>query len=210
MRKLAIGRIIGLMIAVVAIGGAIFFGVLADHEVVVFNELVTARPMEATVDLSQAGSISVPFHQTCSTSHPDVIMMDCNIKDEQGNTPDGLMQDLSVSISITDVEGAEVFNKEISDINETFDDGQFWLTDLPHVKKGNYKATIRITEGVPALAGMPQTIYAKCQWCSYEEMSIIMLRILSYVAGFIGLISMLIVIPRLIRFGFWYTIPIEN
>jgi len=93
MRKLAIGRIIGLTIAVVLISAAFEFGVLAYRANVDFHEWMVARPMETTIDLSTPGKISVPFHQTCGVAFGVVIILDCDIRDNKGNVPDGLLDD---------------------------------------------------------------------------------------------------------------------
>ncbi|QDU09405.1 hypothetical protein [Gimesia aquarii] len=218
MRKLAIGRIIGLIIALVLISIAYSFGVSAFRFKENFQEWIVARPMETTIDLSQPGKVSVPFHQTCSISHGELIVLDCNIKDEAGNVPDGLLTGLSASITFTDAEGNEVDSRELVHLGVHPQNGRIIrnvaediiLADIPTFRTGNYTATIIVEDGVAALADYPQTIYARYQLCGCEQIPVYTLGFVSFVIGTIGLIVMLCVVAGLIRFGVWQNVASES
>lgn len=210
MRKLAIGRIIGLIIAVVSLGAAFFFGVLAYRFNEEFHEWMTARPMETSIDFSKPGTVSAPFYQTCSISHGEAIMLDCNIKDDKGNIPDGLLIGLLARLVITDEEGMEIVNTKLSDIDVSGIDSQIMLADVPTFKTGNYMATISIDSGLPALANHPQTVYAKYQLCGLEQVPALVRGIFSFCAGLVGLVAGLTVVPGLISFGVWRDVSKEN
>ncbi|QDT98214.1 hypothetical protein [Gimesia aquarii] len=218
MRKLAIGRIICLIIALVLIYTAYSFGASAYRFKENFQEWIVARPMETTIDLSQPGKVSVPFHQTCSISHGELIVLDCNIKDEAGNVPDGLLTGLSASITFTDAEGNEVDSRELVHLGVHPQNGRIIrnvtgdiiLADIPTFRTGDYTATIIIEDGVTALADYPQMIYARYQLCGCEQIPVYTLGFVSFVIGTIGLIVMLSVVPGLIRFGVWQNVASES
>lgn len=218
MRKLAIGRIIGLIIALVLISIAYSFGAAAFRFKENFQEWIVARPMETTIDLSQPGKVSIPFHQTCSVSHSELIALQCDIKDEEGNVPDGLLTGLSASIVITDAEGSEIESRELvhygvhprNDRMIQNMTGEIILADIPTFRTGNYTATIIVEDGVTALADYPQTIYARYQLCGCEQIPVYTLGFVSFVIGTIGLIVLMIVFPGLLRFGFWRSIATDE
>lgn len=210
MRKLAIGRILGLTIAVVSFGISIFCGVRAYHENVEFHNWMTARPMETTIDLSKPGIFILPFHQTCGVSFSEMIILDCDVKDEKGNVPDGILEGLLASIVITDHEGKEIASKELTDLDKTSIDGLILLAHIRSFKTGNYTATILIKQGVPALADSPQTIYARYLLTGLEQTPVFKFGFLSIVAGIIGLILIVIVVTGLPRFGIWRNVAQET
>lgn len=218
MRKLAIGRIIGLIIAMVLIYIAYSFGASAFHFKENFHKWMVARPMETTIDLSQPGRISVPFHQTCSVSHGELIVLDCNIKDEAGNVSDGLLTGLSASITFTDAEGNEVDSREMVHLGVHPQNGRIIrnvtgdiiLADIPTFRTGDYTATIIVEDGVTALADYPQTIYARYQLCGCEQIPVYTLGFMSFISGTIGLIVMLSVVAGLIQFGVWRNVVSKN
>lgn len=57
--------IIGLVISVTGIGGAIFLAVIGVSENAKVDRWLAARPMDTTVDLSRPGEITAPFRQSC-------------------------------------------------------------------------------------------------------------------------------------------------
>lgn len=222
MRKLAIARIngagIGLIIAVVSIAVAIFCGVLAYGVKEDFQAWMTARPMELSIDLSQPGKYRVPFHQTCSTSHGELIILDADIKDETGNVPEGLLDDLSASIVITDLEGKVIDQRKLI-YHETPPAnvriirnvaGEIILADLPTFQTGDYIATIIVENGLPALNDTSQTIYTRYELCGCEQLPVYSFGFASLILGTIGLISLVIGCNRLIRCGIWDSVATEN
>lgn len=200
-QKLAIGRLIILPIAMVCIVVAIFFGVFAYRANVDFHGWMVARPMETTIDLSKPGKISVPFQQACGIAAGMVILLDCDIRDHKGNVPNGLLDDLSAVIVITDAEGNEIDNKSLADFDVTKRNGQILLAHIKTFKTGNYTATMIIKNGAPALANIPQVIYAVYLLNGIEQTPVLQYGFVSIVFGVIGLILMLIVISGLIRFN---------
>jgi len=211
MRKLAIGRLFGVMLVLLSILCAIFFYSSSKYMLREFQKWKTARPMTMKIDFSQPGTITVPFHQTCSRSHGEGIFLDCDIKDDEGNVPEGLLAGLSATIVISDQQGNEIVHRTLVDYNaEPFSGriirvapGEILLADIPTFKTGYYQATITINEGLPVLAGLPQIIYAKYQLCGCEQMPGAVFGIFSYCAVFFGLMAALVVTPGLWCNGIW-------
>ncbi|MFK7778756.1 MAG: hypothetical protein QM501_11680 [Gimesia sp.] len=217
MRKLAIGRLFNTGLALLSITGAIFFysaSVYMDGE---FQKWTTARPMETKIDFSQPGTITVPFHQTCSVSHGEGVFLDHDINDESNDMSVGVLAGLSAVIMITDQDGNEILRRALVDYRThpsgsrivRLVPGEIMLADIPTFKRGDYNATIIVQEGLPALADLPLTIYAKYQLCGCEQMTGALFGVFSFCAGFIGIIAVLIVTPGLWRSGIWRDVKTE-
>ncbi|WP_298862437.1 hypothetical protein [uncultured Gimesia sp.] len=217
MRKLAIGRLTGVVLALLSIMSAVFFYSSANYMFEQFQKWTTARPMMTEIDFSQPGTITVPFRQTCSISHGEGIFLDHDVKDENGALPVGLLSGLSARIVIHDQEGKEIVRRSLIDYRDQplgsrivrVAPGEILLADLPTFKTRQYTATITIDEGLPALAGLPQTIYAKYQLCGCEQMAGAIFSFYSFSAGFIGLIAVLVVTPGLWHSGIWRDVKVE-
>lgn len=166
-----------------------------------FYEWLDARPMETAIDLSKAGEMKVPFHQTCGVSHGEALYFDADVPDEVKEHPEKLLENLSGSIFIRDIDGNEIASAEFVDKSVQFWDGEILLAGFAPFPKGDYDATIRIEAGVPALADKPQTIYAKYQLCGLEQMPAMITGVFAVGSGMIGLISAICVLPGLLRFG---------
>ncbi|QDT42196.1 hypothetical protein Pan241w_22770 [Gimesia alba] len=213
MRNLAFGRLFGLSLAVISLVGAVVFGVAAYRYNVMVHRWNLARPMETRVDLSQPGSLSVPFHQTCSISHGEGVFLDCEIRDEAGQIPDEVLKGLAGSLVITDSAGNEIANRDLTEwktpppgqpiVSRYLVSGEVMLTEIPTFKTGAYTATVTIDEGAPALADHTQTIYAKYRLCGMEQMPVAVFGFFAFCAGVVFLIAGLVVIPNFCRFGIW-------
>jgi len=213
MRKLAIGRMFGLMLTVISLLGAVMFGVAAYRFNVTVHRWDLARPMETPIDLSRPGSVTVPFDQTCSISHGEGVFLNCKIRDEAGQVPGEVLKGLSGSLVITDSAGNEIANRDLTEmklpppgqpiVSRYLVSGEVMLTEISTFKTGAYTATVTIDQGAPALAGHTQTIYAKYRLCGMEQMPGVVLGFFAFCAGLICLIAGLVVIPGFFRFGIW-------
>lgn len=217
MRKLAIGKLFGVVFALFSILCAIFFYSFANHYDEQFQNWTTARPMTTEIDFSQPGMMTVPFHQTCSSSHGEGIFLDHDLTDTNGGLPAGRLSGLSASIVIHDHAGKEIVKRALVDSRDQplggrivrISPGEILLADLPTFKIGDYKATITVDEGLPALAGLPQSIYAKYELCGCEQMPGAVSGVFSFCAGFIGIIGVVCVAPGLMRSGIWRDVTAE-
>ncbi|MCA9016250.1 MAG: hypothetical protein KDA77_13040 [Planctomycetaceae bacterium] len=204
MRTLAIGRIFGLLLTVISLVGAVVFVKASFYFNSQFQQWTTARPLETTIDLSRPGTVTVPFHQTCSVSHGECMMLECDLGEEQEATLEERLQGLSGSIVIKDQTGKEVVNQRLN-VHQAYGllNREIVLVDLPTFSTGNYQATISVETGVPVLADYPQIVYAKYLLCGMEQMPGVMAGIFAFCAGVVCLIAGLVVIPGFCRFGLW-------
>jgi len=205
MRSIAIGRVIGLLLATIGIGLAIHCAREALCMNAEFHQWMTDRPMETTVDFSQPGEITAPFRQTCGTSHGEAIYFQCDLDEESRQNPKELFEDLSASLVITDCDGEEI-DIESRDINKNtvhYSNGRIILTGMAPFPKGDYVATIRVDSGVVALADKQQSVYAQYHICGLEQMPAMVVAAFALGAGIIGLVSAVAVLPGLLRSGIW-------
>lgn len=204
MRHLAIGRILGLLLTVISLVVAVMFVNASFYFHSQFQQWTTARPLETKIDLSRPGSVTVPFHQTCSVAWSEYMMLECPLGDESDKVLEEQLQSLSGALVIRDQSGNEVVNQKLKGVHTTgvLDRG-IVLIHFPTFREGDYQATISIDSGVPALAGYPQTVYARYLLTGLEQLPVYRYRALAVSAGVVCLIAGLVVLPDFCRFGIW-------
>lgn len=202
-RKIAIGRMVGLFIAVMGIFMSIRYALLAVQWNTDFHQALTARPMETTIDLSQTGETTVPFHQTYSISHSEVLCLQCDLNDEKQRQPEKLFKGLSGKLTVRDFDDNEIKHASISSQTVQYSNGEIIITEFLPFRKGGYLATIRIDAATPALAAKKQTIYAKYFLCGAEKAAELGAGAFSLIAGLIGIVASVFVLPGLLRRGIW-------
>lgn len=210
MRKLAKLRLAFVIVAVTALVATAYFSYAAYQANEDFHRWLTARPMRVQLDLSQRGTVTVPFQQTCVSAHSEGIYLDCTILDQQKQIPKGLLKGLSATIRITDPAGKEVLNQSLRDDFPWQLNGQVELVNFLPFDEGDYQATIEIDSGVPALADHPQTLYARYNLCGMEQAPVGMYGFLACCSGVITLFAVLIVLPDLWQFGIWKQVPLNT
>jgi hypothetical protein len=72
-QRISTRRIIGAIIAVGLLAGAVKFAIDYRRMDRQFYEWFDARPLNVAVDLSQPGTVTAPFHQTCQVSHGEAF-----------------------------------------------------------------------------------------------------------------------------------------
>jgi len=207
MRRLATSRIVGLIIAVAGFGVSIWCARDALRMNAEVHQWIDARPMESAVDLSKPGETSVPFHQTCSTSHGEALFLECDLPDDMKGSLDGLFKDLSASVVIQAADGSAIETVKIDGQNVRLWDDKIMLAGFAPFRKGDYVAALRVDRGAPGLAGNRQVLYAKYQLCGLEEMPVALAGAFALGAGIIGLVAAVCVLPGLLRGGIWREAP---
>ena len=204
MRPIAYGRIVGLIVATAGLGTSAYFARESARLNAEFHQWLDDRPMQAEVDLSKPGEISVPFRQTCSVSHGEAIYLSVTPPLDSYPKPDSLLYELSAKIIIKDREGNEIIDSEIAGKRAQRRDGEtdILLAFFYPFSKGDYTATIHVDSGVAELAGKQQVLYAKYFLCGLEQFPAIIAGVFSFVSGAIGLIAAVVVLPGLWRQGF--------
>lgn len=210
MRRLASGRIVGLLIAIIGTGISIWCARDALRMNAEFRQWFDARPMETAIDLSQPGKTTTPFHQTCSISHGEGLYLECDLGDDSNQDLEGLFKDLSANVVIEDSDGNAIESVKINNGTVRYWEGLIMLTGFAPFSKGDYVATIRIHTGAAALADKQQTVYAKYQLCGLEQMPAMISGAFAFGAGIIGLVAMVCVLPGLLRRGIWLNISPDS
>ena len=98
MRRIAIGRTIGLLFVALANFISIWLSRDAFQLDAEFRQWVDARPMESAIDLSKPGETSAEFLQTCSSSHGETLVLECDLDDQSKQNLPELLQGLSADI----------------------------------------------------------------------------------------------------------------
>jgi len=204
MRKIAVGRVVGLMIAASGVTASVYYACDSYRRNKEFHRWFEDRPIHFTVDLSKPGDVTVPFHQTCGTSHGEALFIkltpDVESDDEIGELFDGF----SATIIISDADGTEIEQATIgkSTIERWNGSEDLLLTDIAPFQKGEYLATLRVEATAPQLANREQVIYAKYQLCGLEQFPAFIVGAFSLGAGIIGVGASICVVPNLRRHGF--------
>jgi hypothetical protein len=183
MRSLATRRIVGLVIATAGVGTSIWCARDALRKNDEFHQWIDARPMETAIDVSQPGETTVPFHQTCSSSHGESLYLECDLDDEVRQNPEALLYDLSGSVVIRDSNSNNVESVEINGSMVQVSDRTILLATFNPFRKGEYVATVRVDSGATALAGKQQTMYSMYQLCGLEQFPALIAAACAFGAG---------------------------
>ncbi len=210
MQRIATGRIVGLLVAVIGIGLSVWCARAAVRMNAEFHRWIDARPMETVIDVSKPGETTVPFHQTCSVSHGEALFLKCDLENQSKRNAEKVLGDLSGSVVIKDRNGSEIESVKINNKTVQDWDGQIMLTGIAPFGSGDYVATIRVDSGAAALAEKQQTIYAKYQLCGLERMPATIAGAFAFGAGMIGLVAGVCVFPGLLRCRIWRNVATAN
>lgn len=203
MRRIAIRRTVGLLIAVTGIAGSVYYGVGSYRLHNDFYQWIDDRPMDCVVDLSKTGSITVPFLQTCEVSHGEVLFIHLEPGIDSDDEVDELFTGLSATIVISDSDGKKVKDVKIDRSTLWRFDGaeDFLLARFRPFERGEYVAILRVDSGATKLANHEQLIYAKYELCGLEHLAVVFLGAFSVGAGLIGLVASAFVVPGVVRHG---------
>jgi hypothetical protein len=202
MRKIAIGRVIGLLLALLGTGLSVWFACDAVRSNAEFYEWLDARPMETAIDLSIPGETKIPFHQTCSIAHGEALYIDVDSNEVPPKRLEELFKGLLGKIIIEDSAGNEIVTAGINSKSVQHWGGQIMLTGIAPFENGDYIATIRVESGAANLAHKQQTLYAEYQLCGLEKMPAMIAGAIAFGSGLIGLVCTLCVLPGLLQSGF--------
>lgn len=206
-QKIAIGRIVGLSVAVVCAGVTIWLareGLLWNAK---FHQWLVDRPMDVAVDFSRPGETTAHFRQTCSVAHSEAFMLSSEFGPEAEESPEKFVQGLAGEVVIRDLAGREVVSTGLSDIGVFFLQGEISVAGLHSFPPGDYIATIRVDKGVPSLAGKPQRLRARYLLCGLEQLPALIAGAIALVSGISSLAIFICVLPGLCRSGFRVDVP---
>jgi hypothetical protein len=203
-RKFAVGRTIGLLIAVLGIGNAIPCARSAMEANAKFQRWLTDRPMEMHVDLSKPSETTAPFRQTCGISHGENILLKVDPPLKPTEKPGELLKGLSAALAVVDEHENSIATVKMDgkSVYESPFQEDILLAGFYPFAEGNYVATIRVLSGAEGLAGRQQTVYAKYLVCGMELFPAYILGLFSFGSCLIGFIAAACSLPGLLRNGF--------
>ncbi|MBI5725384.1 MAG: hypothetical protein HZA50_15615 [Planctomycetes bacterium] len=201
--KFPIGRTIAYSIAGLCLAAGIYFSLEARPKLREFDEWRKDRPADIQVDLSQPGEFSGKFVQTCDISHSEEISL--IVSPEAAARPDSakLPENLRCTLRITDEKGGESFKQEVvgEDLSQYGPQKEkFVLALFRPFKRGNYRITITITQGAPALRGVQQRIVARYLICGFDKWPALISQIYGFgcvIAG--GIIAVATAVITIVR-----------
>jgi hypothetical protein len=167
-----IGRAVASALAVLFLGFGSKFLVDGHRGARSFEEWKTARPMDGVVDLSAPGQFSLPFDQTCSSAHGQVVGLRLPPEILQNRTITQLLAGLQARLEITSRSSGDVLERADSRIVWAEDtlDGAILIFGLASFPRESYEATITVVEGAPALSGIPQRLEGRYLLCGLERL----------------------------------------
>jgi hypothetical protein len=201
-KRISIRRFVGAIIAGGLILGAVYCWFEHRRMDQEFLGWIDARPLDVTADLSQPGKITAPFHQTCQISHGEEIYLTVTPTADH-YIASTLLDGLDGTITINDANGREIeLLKLTSEIDSEVDAGKpIKLAYFHPFSKGEYTATIDITNGASGLTGREQTIYVKYFLCGCERMPAVVYRFFAFAFGVPALIMAVVATRGFITYG---------
>lgn len=178
--------ILRIIVAALLIAGAVLL-FLAHRGREAFYRWVEARPVNIKVDLSQAGEFSGPFHQTCEMSHGEYLCLELPPRVLAGTTPTKLVANLRFEYTVTNAQGGQEARGDFEyglPWEDYLYEGAIPLVYVDRFHNGDYTLLLRVTTGVPELAGVQQRLIARYHLCGMEMMP----AFLSMVLGIVFLV----------------------
>jgi len=203
MRKIAIGRTIALTVVIICFSMAAYCVWQAHLHDLKVRQWVDDRPMDTPVDLSKPGELRVPFRQTCSISHGEMILLELTPPIKSDRELDVSFQDLVARLLIADQDGNVVESIEIHETKVCrYSPGEdIYVARFDPFAKGDYTATLTIESGAANLTVRQQRLYAKYFICGCEQFPAALSMMAAIFFGFIGLVVFLYILPTIIRHG---------
>ncbi|MEX0777993.1 MAG: hypothetical protein WD042_20000 [Phycisphaeraceae bacterium] len=176
-------RIAGTFVALVMGAVGVHFAFEAVRLSRQFDDWLVAEPARFSVDLSRAGSVEVPFVQTCDIAHGEAILLQLV---EPAGEATVLLARLRGSIEVIAADGNVV-------VSDGFPGPRGWDLPAPGTdielayfspfKRGRYTLRMRVIDPVPALAGRTQTVLAKYRLCGLEKLPAAIATVFAIGAG---------------------------
>jgi len=166
-----------------------------------FEEWETAKQIDVAVDLSTPGEIVAPFHQTCSSSHSQIVGLRVPAVALQGITIAEVLEGAKARIEIRRKPDTNVIESAELDSSRTSDliDGAIPIFFISPFQKGEYEAKLKIIAGASRLKGVPQTLEGRYLLCGLEAMPAEIARFGGIGSSALGGLVAMILLYRLVR-----------
>lgn len=166
-----------------------------------FEDWEAAKPIDTVVDLSTPGEIVVPFRQTCSSSHSEVIALRVPAAALQGGSITQMLQGASARIQVRSKQDTNVVESAELDLSWSGDliDGATPIFFVSPFRKGEYEARVSVTVGAPGLKGVPQRLEGRYLLCGMEAMPAEIAKFGGVGSSVLGSLIAIILLYRLAR-----------
>lgn len=166
-----------------------------------FAEWETAKPIDTAVDFSSPGEFVAPFHQTCSSSHSEIIALRIPSAVVEGTTITQLLQGAQARIEVYrkgDTKALETADLDHSWTGDSLD-GAFPVFFVSPFSQGEYEARLMVTAGAPAMRGVPQQLEGRYLLCGLEAMPAEIAKFGGIVFSVIGGLIVVFLLYRIAR-----------
>jgi hypothetical protein len=165
-----------------------------------------ARPVDMPVDFSKPGDVTADFRQLSSDAHFQALLLE--LPGREADNVSALVRPLRLECTISDTEGFPIRTRTFTGEPDMHTRWTQWrptpivipLVAVPPPARGNYRLTVHVTEGSPALAGLPQRLVMRYEICGLEYLSPQIDIFLGIVLGLIGGVILFFALRRRSRF----------
>jgi hypothetical protein len=200
-----IGRRIAYGIALLLAAAGVVFLLDAYRYHRDFYRWQEARPVDIPVDLSQPGEFTATFLQTCRISHGEALCLVLPHERVAGTTWPSQLSNLRFLCRILDMDGKEKMREELTDELPCGDgllEGTIPLVWFAPFGNGTYEMTFTVTQGAPALRGVPQRLIGRYWLCGLEMRVAVGLMIMGIAAMLVaavvaGITAMVVFVRKL-------------
>ncbi len=183
-RKIAVGVGAALMLA----AGWSFVEARIENRRV--DTVRDARPVDGAVDFSKPGETASGFRQVSGISHFQYLLLE--LPGRAGDNATALVGDLRFGAEIRPREGAPIILAPDNTAIAGEHRGAVELTRFHPPAPGDYTLIVRVQRGAPALAGIPQRLVMRYEFCGLEYFFSGLLTLAGIAAALVGLIIILL------------------
>jgi hypothetical protein len=200
-RTWTLGRVVAATASLLFLG----FGVLCFCEGLKLNDdfeqWLTAKPMEGTIDLSVPGQFVFPFNQTCSSSHGESVSLVILTEPFKELTAAELLAGLDARLEVVEKETSKKVVSALFEIRWPDDlaNRPIPIFNIAPFRKGTYQATVTVTGGATKLKGVAQRIEGSYQLCGLEKLPAQIALILGCISVGLGILVGLILALRIAK-----------
>jgi hypothetical protein len=165
-----------------------------------FKQWQTAKPVDGLIDISQHGRFILPFKQTCSTSHSEILSLHLPSNALQGLTIRQILTGLDAKLEITDQRSNVVEHVELATaLTDDVCDGTIPLFWIKPFSNGYYVATVTVIQGAPALKAVHQRLVGHYELCGLERLPAVIASIFGMGISGVGSIIGAIILYKVAR-----------
>ena len=197
------GRIIAGAIVALFFCLGLYLGVgsfLEYQKVKRISELArVAEPIHLQVDFSTEGEHSGTFDQSCGFACTEMLRIETDAPFPSAEQALAAMEGVVGTVQITDADGTSIYEQEFTSKDfltiaaDGIINGFFPRLRFTPFKTGLYDFRLTVTEGAPALAGVPHALVARYVLCGVEFMATTLAALASLICFVIACATLLVI-----------------